>query len=279
MTIHVPSTITGRPQAPVRWFDRLIAAWPRVPNILLSLVLPAAILVLWQVAASFGWMSAQILPAPSFVLATLVDLFKTGEITTNLMISLHRITLGFAFGASAGFLLGLLLGTSQRAREYLEPITRALFAVPTLGWLPIFILIFGIEETLKVLIIAKAVLVPILLNTSQGIRNIPESYLEAARVLRLRPWTRFLKLTVPAALPSIFTGVRLGLSHAFIALVVVEMLAGTEGIGYMMVWGRTLFQTDIVIAGMIVVGAIGFTLDAVLRRIERSLSRWTPAHD
>jgi sulfonate transport system permease protein len=224
-------------------------------------------------------MAPQILPAPSIVTATLVDLIRTGEIATNLAISLQRILQGFALGATAGLSLGVLLGTSQRARDYLEPITRALFSIPTLGWLPILILIFGIEETLKVLLISKAVLVPIVLNTSQGIRNIDATYLEVAEVLRLRRTTRFWKLTLPAALPTIFTGVRLGISHAFIALIVVEMLAGTEGVGYMMVWGRTLFQTDIVIAGMIVVGALGYLLDTGLRAIERRLARWSPSHE
>ncbi|MDH7795469.1 MULTISPECIES: ABC transporter permease [unclassified Beijerinckia] len=244
-----------------------------------ALLLPAAILAIWQTVAASGWMPPQILPAPSVVGATLIDLIRTGDIATNLAISARRLLWGFAFGAAIGLALGILLGVSERARAYLEPTTRALFAIPTLGWLPIMILIFGIEEPLKILLISKAVLVPIVVNTSQGIRNISAEYTEVARVLRLRPATRFWKLTLPAALPTIFSGVRLGLSHAFIALVVVEMLAATEGIGYMMVWGRTLFQTDIVLAGMIVVGVIGFALDTGLRAIERRLSTGKTADD
>jgi sulfonate transport system permease protein len=274
MTIQIPSTLDARRPsrrarkfAAARFFN---GAWWTTP-----FILPAVILALWQIAATHGWMSPQTLPAPSLVFATLIDLIRGGDIAANLAISLQRISIGFGLGAPAGLALGILLATSPRAEAYLGPLTRALFAVPGLGWLPIFILIFGIEETLKIVLIAKAVLVPITLNTSAAIRNIPEHFAEAALVLRLRPVTRLWKLILPAALPTIFTGVRLGLNHAFIALVVVELLAATEGVGYMMTWGRTLFQTDIVIVGMIVVGIIGFALDAGLRAIERRLNRWS----
>lgn len=240
------------------------------------LVLPAALLVLWQIASSQGWLAPQILPAPAIVLGTFVDLMRSGEILAGLRISLWRISMGLAIGVSVGLALGILIGVSQQARAYLEPTLRALFAIPTLGWIPILILVFGIEEALKVFIVAKAVLVPIVINTAEGIRNIPASYQEVADTLRLCPSTRLFKLILPASLPTIFTGLRLAVSSAFIALIVVEMLAAAEGVGYMMTWGRTLFQIDIVIVGMIVVGVIGFGLDAGLRRVERKISRWAP---
>lgn len=247
-----------------------------VRRIALPFFLPAALLVLWQIASSEGWLAPQILPAPAIVLNTFVELLRTGEIVANLKISLWRISLGLAFGVSAGLTLGVLLGVSSQARAYLEPVLRALFSIPTLGWIPILILVFGIEETLKVFIIAKAVLVPIVINTAEGIRNIPPSYHEVADTLRLRSSTRLFKLILPASLPTLFTGLRLAVSSAFIALIVVEMLAAAEGVGYMMTWGRTLFQIDIVIVGMIVVGLIGFALDTGLRRAERAISRWAP---
>lgn len=243
------------------------------------LAVPLAVAVLWQVATSRGWMSPQVLPAPSQVAATFVELFLSGDIPDALLISLRRVALGFAAGALAGLPLGLLLGLSQRAEDYVGPLFRAFAAVPSLGWLPILILIFGIEEPLKILIIAKAAMVPLTLGTSRAIRGIPPRLVETARVLRLRPWTRLTRVLAPATVPTVFSGARLGLSHAFIALVVAEMLAATEGVGYMMTWGRTLFQIDIVIVGMILIGLIGFLLDLGLRRIEARLSRWNPARD
>lgn len=270
------SSVRIEPLAPAR---RAGFAWQHGLPRLLPFALPLFVLIAWQLAAQQGWMPAQILPAPKLVAGTFADLASNGDITTSLLVSLHRIARGFALGAGIGFGLGVLLGSSARARACLEPTLRALFAIPTLGWIPILILVFGIDEALKVLIIAKAVLVPITLSTAQGIRNVPVAYLEAAQALRLTRWTRFTRLTVPASLPSIFSGIRLGLGHAFTALVVVEMLAGSDGIGYTMVWGRTLFQIDIVIVGMVMVGVIGFALDAALRRLERRFSRWVPADE
>jgi len=240
--------------------------------------LPAVVLLAWQIAATRGWLAPQILPTPATVVATLVDLAAGGDITTNLAISLWRIVSGFAIGAGAGVVLGVALGVSPRLEQFLGPSFRAVAQVPSLGWLPFLILIFGIGETLNYVIIAKACFVPVVLNTAGGIRNIPVQYLEVARAFRLTRATLIFRLVLPAALPQVFSGVRLALSHAWIALVVVEMLADTEGVGYMMTWGRTLFQIDVVIAGMILIGAIGFLMDAGLRRAELRLRRWAPEH-
>lgn len=246
---------------------------------LLPLLLPLAGLLLWQIAASSGWLAPQILPAPLTVAATFLDLLTSGDIEAGLAISLRRIVTGFALGASLGLALGIALGRSPRLEQYLGPSLRALAQVPSLGWLPFLMLIFGLGETLNDVIIAKACFVPIALNTAAGIRNIPPHYIELGRVLRLRRSTLMLRVIVPGALPMIFSGIRLALSHAWIAMVVVEMLADTSGVGYMMTWGRTLFQIDIVIVGMLVIGVIGFLMDWGLRRIERRLQRWAPARD
>lgn len=247
-------------------------------NALLPLVIPAVVLGLWQAAASNGWLPAQILPLPAQVLSTLIELARDGELTANLSISLWRISIGFAIGVSAGLLVGTLMGASPRLEQYLGPFFKALAQVPSLGWVPVLILIFGLDETLKFIIIAKACFVPTVLATSQGIRNINRSYLEVARVLMLPRSVRLRKLLIPATVPTVFSGLRLALSYAWISLIVVEMLAATEGVGYMMVWGRTLFQLDIVIAGMIVIGVIGLALDSGLSAAERRLSRWMPRH-
>lgn len=242
-------------------------------------VLLVLVVGLWQLAASLAWMPSQVLPAPSRVAQAFAEMVRAGDLQANVEVSLYRIGVGALIGVTMGLAYGVWLGCSATARAYLEPISRALFAVPSLGWIPILILVFGIDESLKVLIVAKAVLVPVVIATAKGIRDIPERYVEVARVMRLSRTTRLLKLTLPASLPTIVSGLRLGLSHAFIALIVVEMLAATEGLGYMMVWGRKLFQLDIVMASMIVVGVAGFALDRGLKALERFIMRWKPGHD
>lgn len=239
-------------------------------------LLPLALLLLWQVTTSAGWLAPQILPSPATVAATFVDLVTGGDIVEGLAISLRRITVGFAIGAVTGLAAGIALGRSAKVEQYFGPSLRAIAQVPSLGWLPFLMLIFGLGETLNYVIIAKACFVPVALNTSAGIRNLPAPYLEMARALRLRRATMMWRVIVPGALPSVFSGVRLALSHAWIAMVVVEMLADTAGIGYLMTWGRTLFQIDVVIVGMILIGAIGFLMDSGLRHIERRLQRWRP---
>ncbi len=202
------------------------------------------------------------------VFKTFLDLLKDGDIFSAAVVSFQRIAEGFLIGSSLGFAFGLLIGKSKIAEAYLGSSFRALAAVPSLGWLPILILLFGIEESVKIIILSKACFVPMAISTAEGARNIPKGFNEVADILGLRARTRFFKLTIPAMAPYIASGVRLSLSQAFVSLIVVEMLAGTDGLGYMMVWGRTLFQLDVVIVGMIVVGAVGFVLDLLLKRAE-----------
>jgi sulfonate transport system permease protein len=260
------------------WTGRRLRPAAHPSELLLPLALPATLLAVWQLVTAEGWLSPQILPAPALVFSTLVDLIRGGDIAANLQISLWRISIGFAAGSVAGLVFGAMLGVSRTLDQYFGPLFKALAQVPSLGWVPILILIFGLDEILKLVIIAKACFVPTVLATSQGIRNIPQPYREVAGVLRLTRNTLLWRLIIPAALPTVFGGLRLGLSHAWIALVVVEMLAATEGVGYMMVWGRTLFQIDIVIVGMLVIGVIGLAMDFGLTRLERRLQRWMPAH-
>ncbi len=253
-------------------FRRVLSLRP--PAALLPFLLPLLVLAAWQLAASRALLPVQILPPPALVLQTLVDLTASGDIVANIEISLWRIGIGIAIGCSFGLALGTVMGLSQTVDDYISPLFRALAQIPSLGWVPILILIFGLDEIVKYLIIAKACFVPATIAMAEGIRNIPRAYKEAATVLGLSRSATIRKLIVPAALPTIFGGLRLAFSNAWIALIVVEMLAAQEGVGYMMVWGRTLFQTDIVIAGMIVIGVIGLAMDAGLRRLERRLRRW-----
>lgn len=239
-----------------------------------ALLLPLALLLLWQLAVSWQWVSAQILPPPGRVLATFLDLARSGDLWAELSISLQRVLIGSVLGGVLGLALGLLMGLSRQAEAYLWPLFQAVGQVPVLGWTPLLMMLVGIDETLKYLVIAKAVLVPMTINTFAGLRNIPQSYLEVARVYRFNLPQRLRRVILPAALPSIFTGVRFALTKGWIALVTVELLASSEGIGYLMVDGRQMFQLDLVIVAMLVIGLVGLLLDKGLALIETRLQRW-----
>lgn len=239
-----------------------------------ALVFPALLLILWQVAVDRHWVSAQILPPPSLVLESFLHLWHSGDLWRELSISLERVLIGFVLGSAAGLLLGIGMGLSRTLEAYVLPSFQAISQVPVLGWIPLLMMLVGIDESLKYLVIAKAVMVPITLSALAGIRSIPKGYLEVAKVYQLSLSQRLHRVILPAALPSLFTGVRLALTKGWIALVTVELLASSEGIGYLMVDGRQMFQLDLVIVGMLVIGVVGLLLDQGLAWVETRLQRW-----
>ncbi|MEC5387500.1 ABC transporter permease [Uliginosibacterium sp. H3] len=246
-------------------------------RLLLAWILPLGVFLLWWASAKYGWVAEQILPAPDFVAQTFGELWHSGDILTNLNISLQRVLYGFAAGTVAGLLLGTAMGLSPVAKDYLYPTFNAFAQVPSLGWLPLLMMLVGIEESLKIILITKAVLAPVAINTYQGISNVPTRLIEVARVYSFTRWQLLRKVVFPAAFPQIWSGVRFGLTKAWLALVAVELLASSEGLGFLLVYGRQLFQLDVVISAVIVVGAVGFTLDKVLAIVEARLLRWRRA--
>ena len=246
----------------------------RLNSLAVALAFPALLVLLWEVSTRFDLVPAQILPDPQLVAATFLEFIETGDLAFHARISLLRVVQGFALGAGAGLVLGISMGLSKRVRELVDPLFLAVAQVPALGWVPLLMLLVGIDEALKVIVIAKAAAIPVTINTYKGIRNVPRIYREVGEVLTFGPWLTLSRIVLPASVPSIFTGIRYGLTNAWLALVAVELLASSEGLGYLMVWGRQLFQLDLVIMAMIVVGVIGFVLDWGLGLVERRLQRW-----
>jgi len=249
-------------------------AWPGLRDWLLAWPLPLAVLALWALAAHFEWIAPQVLPSPDAVALTFKESLLSGELWANLQISLIRVLAGFAIGLAGGLALGVAMGLSPTVKDYVYPLFKAFAQVPVLGWLPLLMLLVGIDEALKIILIAKAALVPIALNTYKGIQNVPTRFIEVGRVLRFSRWQMLTRVVFPAALAPIWNGIRYGLTHAWLALVVVELLASSEGLGFMIVYGRQLFQLDVVLAAVVVVGAVGYALDKGLAAIETRLLGW-----
>ena len=247
---------------------------PLLSGWLLPWMLPLALLALWALATHFEWIAPQVLPAPDAVALTFKDALLSGELWANLQISLLRVLAGFAIGLAGGLVLGVAMGLSPTVQDYVYPLFKAFAQVPVLGWLPLLMLLVGIDEALKIILISKAALVPIALNTFKGIRSVPTRYIEVGRVLRFTRWQMLARVVFPAALAPIWNGIRYGLTHAWLALVVVELLASSEGLGFMIVYGRQLFQLDVVLAAVLVVGVVGYALDKVLAAIETRLLGW-----
>ncbi len=246
----------------------------RLPRALVGFVVPLGAVLVWTVAARRAWAPPQILPAPDDVWSALTDLWASRDLQHDIAISLQRVIEGSVIGGTAGLLLGAVMGLSRGTEAYARPLFSALAQIPALGWLPLLMLLVGIGEPLKVAIIAIAASVPVTLNTLSGIRAVPVGYFEVGRVFRYSRWQLLRHIVLPAALPPIFVGVRYGITHAWLALVAVELLASSEGLGYLLVWGRQMFQLDVVIASMAVIGLIGFLLDRALAATEQYLQRW-----
>ena len=265
---HSGASAPLAPAAPRRaswaWAWRWLWAWP----------FPLAVLALWQLSAVWGWVPEQVLPPPAAVFKVFAELLASGELWDHLRISMVRVFAGFGIGLSLGLLLGGAMGLSPTVRDYVFPLFKAFSQVPVIGWLPLLILLVGIDEGLKFLLIAKAALVPVAINTCQGIENVPNRLVEVARVYGYTRWQMLRKVVFPAATAPIWNGVRYGLTHAWLALVVVELLASSEGIGFLIVYGRQLFQLDVVLAAVVAVGIVGFFIDKLLAATEAWLLRW-----
>jgi len=267
-----PSSPIGALRRGGGWLGRELAR--RLPAFGWLLVLPAIALPVWIVGTNQGWLPEQILPRPVEVWRTFAEMVSSGELASHARFSLLRVLYGFAVGASAGLVIGSAMGLSKTVDEYVRPLFTAIAQVPALAWIPLAMLLLGIGETLKIVVIAKAAFVPVVMNTSAGIRNVPRSFVEVGEVFRFTPWQTLRHVVLPGAVPPIFTGLRYGLTHAWIALVSVELLASSEGLGYLLVWGRQMFWLDTVLVAMIVIGVIGFVSDKLLAIVEARLQRW-----
>ncbi|MGH8389477.1 MAG: ABC transporter permease [Pseudomonas sp.] len=266
------------PVRPVRKVEvQRASAWSlNLGDKALPWLLPLLLLGLWYLGVERGWLSEQVLPPPAYVYQSLSDLVSSGDLWLNASASLQRVVVGFGLGALLGVALGLAMGLSRTVEDYLLPTFNALVQIPVLGWLPFALLLFGIGETLKYVLIAKAALVPITLCTLQAFRQAPKNLLEVGRAYGFSPRQSVVSIVLPAAIPTLFTGFRLGFTKAWLSLVVVELVASSEGLGYLIVYGRQLFQLDLVMAAVVVVGTLGLLIDRGFDYAEKRLNRGRP---
>src|SRR5438445_2898693 len=194
---------------PTRQHAAWLLAWP----------VPLALALAWYVAARVAWIPPQVLPAPDTVWHTLTELDQSGELQANLAVSALRVAGGFALGLAGGLALGVAMGLSPGLRDYVYPTFKAFSQVPVLGWLPLLMLLVGIDEALKIILIAKAALVPVALNTYKGIQGVPTRFIEVARVLKFTCWQLLSRGVFQAARAPIWNAVRYGLTHAWLTLV------------------------------------------------------------
>ena len=252
------------------WIRRHLSTWTFVVAYAL------AFLIAWDLAVRFRLVPAQVIVAPLRVWETILELAVSGELWQHIQASLLRVGSGFAIGATGGLAFGLVSSLCKPVHRYTRLLFESIRQVPTVGWIPLLILALGIEEAFKVIVIALSVFFPVALAAIDGIRGVPARYLEVAEVLRFDPLTRITKVILPAALPDLATGLRIGLSRAWMIVVGAELFGSESGLGHLMDWGRQLFQMDLLLAAVLVTAVIGYGIDLIFTRIERRFQSWKP---
>lgn len=241
-----------------------------------GLLVIIALLATWESAVRFSGNPA--LVPFSRVFAAAGDAYREGDLVANYLASLARVAIGFACGATAGLVIGAMLGVFRIVDLVLGPLLTALRQIPIFGLVPLLGLWFGIGEQAKIVLIALAAFYPVLLNTHEGFRGVPRNYREVATILMFSRAQLLRRVLVPCALPSILTGLKHGLSFAWIAVVAAELfMAAAPGLGNILQAGREQFRIDTVLLGIVLIGGTGALMNSAVTLLERRALRWRPA--
>jgi sulfonate transport system permease protein len=240
----------------------------------LGLVLPLALALAWEGAARSGLISTHLMPPPSAVLRHLVELVASGEIWTHLQATLTRMALGFGFGVAAGTLLGAVVGYLPLAHRLLDPSVQALRNIPSIAWVPLFILWLGIFETSKVTLIAVGVFFPVYMSLASGFASVDRKLVEVGRVWRLSPVAMIWRILLPATLPTYIIGLRGGLGLGWMFVVAAELMGASEGLGYLMVDGQMTGRPAAILASLVLFAVLGKASDLLLVQSTRPLVAW-----
>lgn len=254
-------------------------------------LVPIALLALWQWLSTQAIVNPQILPAPTAVLAKWWEYLKpqelfdpakssylawffSGELIRDAYASLYRVVAGFLVGAVLALPLGLLMGANDRIYKLFNPLIQVLRPIPPIAFIPLSILWFGLGNPPAIFLIVIGAFFPILMNTIAGVRHVDGIYIRAARSLGAGQTTMFLRVMLPAATPYILTGARIGIGTSFIVVIVAEMIAVNNGLGYRILEAREFFWSDKIIAGMFSIGLLGLAIDTGMNRLNNYLLKW-----
>ncbi len=262
-----------------------------VRDLLVPLAVPVGLLLAWEGLSRAGILNPLILPAPSKVLLRWIDYARptvpfdpsrggrlawlfSGELPHDAVASLGRVVLGFVVGAGLAVPLGLLMGAFDGAYRYINPLVQVLRPIPPIAYIPLSILWFGLGNPPAIFLIALGAFFPVLMSTIAGVRHVDAIYVRAARSLGAKGATLFFRVVLPAASPHILTGIRVGVGVAFIVVIVAEMIAVNDGLGYRILEAREFFWSDKIVAGMLSIGLLGLGLDTLVSRLSDHLLRW-----
>jgi sulfonate transport system permease protein len=240
----------------------------------LPLLLPVAGAVLWELAAARGWIEARLVPPPSAVAASLRDLAATGELWAHVAATLARVAQGFGLGVLVATVLGALTGYSATARRLLDPTLQALRNIPSIAWVPLFILWFGIFEASKVALIATGTFFPVYLGLMTGIGDVDRKLVEVGRAYELGPLAMVRRILLPAALPAYVTGIRSGLGLGWMFVIAAELMGASEGLGYLLVDGQMTGNAAQILGSLVLFAVLGKATDSLVAALLARRLAW-----
>jgi ABC-type nitrate/sulfonate/bicarbonate transport system ATPase subunit/ABC-type nitrate/sulfonate/bicarbonate transport system permease component len=241
---------------------------------LLNVVSPLALLLVWELCARFHFIDTRFFPAPSSVIATLIDMLRTGELVTHTAISMQRLAYGTILGALPALILGIAMGLNRPIRALFDPLIAATYPVPKSAILPLALLIFGLGEGSKIFMVAIGVFFPMVINTTTGVLEINKIYLDVGRNYKASRWNTFWTIALPGALPVIMTGFKLGIGIGLVLIAVAEMVGAKSGLGYLIWSAWSTFAVEEMYVGLFAIAIIGFLITLGLNELERVIIPW-----
>jgi sulfonate transport system permease protein len=240
----------------------------------LGLLLPVAVAVCWEIAVGMGWSNGRLVPPPSVIWHTFVDLAVTGELQRHALATVSRVAAGFAFGVAAGTVLGAIAGYSALTHRIVDPTLQALRSIPSIAWVPLFILWFGIFEASKIILIAVGVFFPVYLGVMGAVMSVDRKIVEVGRVFRLSGPAMVRRILLPAVMPTYVISLRAGLGLGWMFVVAAEFLGASTGLGFLLIDGQQLGKPAQIVAAIVAFAILGKTTDWLIAAIATPFLRW-----
>jgi sulfonate transport system permease protein len=259
---------------PTQTAEKQPELWSRLVRPLLGLVVPVALAVGWELAVHAGWSNGRLVPPPSRIFSEFVELSNSGELWRHVLITTMRVAAGFGIGVATGTIIGALCGSFSLWRRLLDPTMQALRAIPSIAWVPIFVLWFGIFEGSKITLIAVGVFFPVYLGVMGAIMSVDRKLVEVGRAFRLSDLAMVRRILLPAVLPSYVIALRSGLGLGWMFVVAAELLGASQGLGYLLIDGQQLGKPAEIVTAIVAFAIIGKITDWMIVVVTAPFLRW-----
>jgi sulfonate transport system permease protein len=241
-------------------------------------IVPIILLIIWEIASKSGWIAPNLLPAPSTVLGTINDLAKSGDLWKHIGITVYRVAVGFVIGVGVATVLGAVTGYSKIIHDLIDPLLQSLRSIPSLAWVPLFLLWMGIQETPRIALIAVGVFFPVYLSLMSGIRSVDRKLVEVGKIYRLTGLQLIQRVFLPATIPDYIVGLRSGLGLGWMFVVAAELTGASQGLGYLLVDGQTTGRPELTIASIFLFAVLGKISDSVIALVSGRFLHWRDAY-